>query len=124
MGDWSEYFEDYPGGYFGEAPYTIVTDAERQAKRQAESRRLEQAKFTAHIQDLISAHTPPTVDAIRRLLEDADDARPETVGALGRWINERFGKRLSATTLGRLADQLERDGFITPDGDGIQYSTT
>lgn len=118
VGDWSEYLEDYPGGYCGEVP--IPTDAEREAERQ----RRDQAKYLADIQELISAHTPPTVAAIRRSLADAGDARFETVLALGRWINEQFGKELSATTLGRLVDRLEQDGFITPDGDGIRYQPT
>ena len=122
MGDWSEYFEDYPGGYFGEAPYTIPPDAERQAeRRRRELTARNQAKHTAEIQELISTHTPPAIDAIRGSLEDAGDVRPETVRALGQWINEQFAKKLSSTTLGRLVDQLERDGFIKRDGDGIQY---
>ena len=81
----------------------------------------DQAKHTAEIQKLISTHTPPAIDAIRGSLEDAGDVRPETVHALGQWINQQFAKELSARALGRLADRLKRDGFIKRDGDGIQY---
>ena len=124
MGDWSEYFEDYPGG---EARRRIPIDPKR-AEWHTEYRRRqladrEQAKYTTHIHALIEAHTPPALEAVRRSLLNAGDARPATVVGLGPRINEHFGKKLSATTLRRMADQLEHDGFIVPDGNGtgIRY---
>lgn len=124
MGEWSEYFEDYPGGYFGEAPYTLPVDPETQAaRRRRERAAMQQAEHSAEIKALIVAHTPPTIRAIRRALARAGDARPDTIDSLGRWINENFRKDLSTMTLRRLAQQLERARFIAIEtgGGGIQY---
>ena len=122
MGDWSEYFEDYPGGYFGEAPNTYPVDAETQAwRRRRALAAKKQAEHRAKIQRLVARHTPPTVGAVCRALGGAGDARPETMDGLGRWINKHFRKDLSITALHRLAGKLERDRYVAIDGDGVRY---
>ena len=121
MGDWSEYFEDYPGGYCGEAPYTLPAAQAEHRRREMAAQK--QADYTAEIQALIAAHTLPKIGAIREALAGAGDGRPETSESFGRWVNERFHKDLSTMALSRLIAQLEQDSFLAVDRDGgrIQY---
>ncbi len=112
MGEWSEYFEDFPGGYFGEHPETLPKDPGVEAHGQF-VRNLERARQqgAAEVRALVDRHTPPDPVDIARSLDSQRD-RPKTVPAFRRWINAEFNKSLSEAAGRRLVRVLETGNVL------------